>query len=260
MTFDFGLAIGVTRAPLGLTYGPGVFGPQAEARSLDSIRSSLLEPSCAGPDPVYVIAMDVGLVTHHEELRRRNLLFGIVACAAGQLGPEPIRSQGHVHRVSRNSGWSPPEIYEIWSGRAFVFMQEFVADDPGRCFAIEAGPGEVVVVPPGWAHATVSADAREPLTFGAWCDRDYGFEYAGLRARGGPAFFPLLRGADGLIDWRPNPRYRSERLTIRPPRGYRDLGIVPGEPIYGTFARDPDALQWVSDPDRLALAWRSFEP
>ena len=39
-------------------------------------------------------------------------------------------------------------------------MQERAADDPGRCYAIEAGPGEVVVVPPGWAHATVSVDPQ----------------------------------------------------------------------------------------------------
>ena len=35
-----------------------------------------------------------------------------------------------------------------------------------------------VIVPPGWVHATISADPKQPLTFGAWCDRDYGFEQA----------------------------------------------------------------------------------
>lgn len=259
VTLDPGLPIEITREPLGFAYGPGVFGPPPEARPLDSIRPSLLNPACAGPDPVYVIAMDVGLETHREELRRRNLLFGVVTYATGQLGREPIRSQGHVHRVSRNSGWSPPEIYEIWSGRAFVLMQEFVADDPGRCFAIEAGPGEVVVVPPAWAHATISADAREPLTFGAWCDRDSGFEYAEVRARGGLAFFPLITG-EGGIRWHLNPRYRAAGLTTRRPREYRDLGLVPGEPIYRTFARDPDAVQWVSEPARLVGTWPGFQP
>ena len=43
------------------------------------------------------------------------------------------------------------------------------------------------MVPPGWAHATVSASAGEPMTFGAWCDREYGFEYDEVRARGGLA-------------------------------------------------------------------------
>ena len=145
---------------MGFAYGAGVFGPAPERRSLDAIRRSLRDPDCAGPDPVYAIAMDVGREEHRPELRDRHLLFGVVTYAAGRLGEEPVRSQGHVHKVATRSGWSPPELYEIWAGRAVVYMQERAADDPGRCFAIEAGPGEVVVVPPGWAHATVSADMR----------------------------------------------------------------------------------------------------
>lgn len=259
VTFDSGLAIGVTREPLGFTYGPGIFGPEPERRSLDSIRATLRDRFCQGPDPVYAIAMDVGMEIHREELQRRRLLFGIVTYAAGRLGREPIRSQGHVHRVSPGSGWSPPELYEIWSGRAIVLMQELVAEDPGRCFAIEADPGDVVVVPPGWAHATISADPSVPLTFGAWCDREYGFEYSGVRAYGGLAFFPILT-TFGVIEWEANGRYGAARLRTRRPRQYQDLGLMAGEPIYRTFARNPDSIQWVSDPGRLAAVWGGFEP
>jgi glucose-6-phosphate isomerase len=257
--FDPGLDVRVRRAPMGFAYGPGVFGPSPELRSLDAIRRSLRDPGCDGPDPVYAIAMDVGRVEHGPELERRRLLFGVVSYAAGRLGEEPVRSQGHVHRVAVHSGWSPPELYEIWSGRAVVCMQERAASDPGRCFAIEALPGEVVVVPPGWAHATVSADPDEPLTFGAWCDREYGFEYAELRALGGLAWFPLL-GEGGRVAWRRNERYQERPLVARRARAYPELGLRDGEPIYRTFERDPDAVQWVSQPARAEALWSGFEP
>ena len=197
--------------------------------------------------------MDVGREEHRAELQRRQLLFGVVTYAAGRLGEEPVRSQGHVHRVASHSGWSPPELYEIWAGRAVVYMQEQAADDPGRCFAIEAGPGEVVVVPPGWAHATVSADAREPMTFGAWCDREYGFEYAEVRARGGLACFPLLGAPRGASR---GGGTRATGAAARRAPGTRVPGARAraGEPIYQTFARDPEAVQWVSDPARVAHA------
>src|SRR6185369_5892883 len=107
--------------------------------------------------------------------------FGVMIFASGRLGTEPVRTQGHVH--SRPTA----ELYEVWSGRAIVLMQERDQDDPGRCFAAEAGPGEHIVVPPGWAHATISANSKQPLVFGAWCDRNYGFVYDGVRRHGGLA-------------------------------------------------------------------------
>ncbi|MGH9448729.1 MAG: glucose-6-phosphate isomerase family protein, partial [Terriglobia bacterium] len=187
MNFDPGLDVRVTHDPLGFRFGPGIFGPTPELRNLDSIRPSLYDPSCEGPDPVYAIAMDVGKREHVEQLKKRMLLFGLVTYAAGRLGSEPVRSQGHIHCVASHSGWRPPELFEIWNGRAVVYMQESASDNPGRCFAVEAGVGEMVVVPPGWAHATLSADSRQPLTFAAWCDREYGFEYDQVRAHGGLA-------------------------------------------------------------------------
>ena len=184
------------------------------------------------------------------------LLFAQVLWA---MRDEPVRSQGHVHRVAPHSGWSPPELYEIWSGRAFVYLQEHAADDPGRCLAIEAGPGEKVVVPPGWAHATVSADPGAPLTFGAWCDREYGFEYGELRARKGPAWFPLLDD-DGRIAWQRNPRYAERPLVVHPARAYAELGLRTREAVYCAFDRDPESVQWVSEPARVAELWPGFEP
>ena len=159
-----GFDIRPTEQPMGFAYGPGVFGPEVELRALNAIRKSLRDPDCEGPDPVYSIAMDVGRSCDREALLKRNLLYGAVTYAGGRRGREPVRSQGHVHAVSPSCGLSTPEVYEIWAGTAVIYMQEHDGDDPGRCFAVEALPGQVVIVPPGWAHATISADPEQPLT------------------------------------------------------------------------------------------------
>ncbi|MGA7415994.1 MAG: glucose-6-phosphate isomerase family protein [Bryobacteraceae bacterium] len=259
MTFDPGFDLRLREHSLAFDYGEGVFGPEPEYRSLDAIRPSLKDPRCDGPDPVYGIVMDVGEKADRADLERRMLLFGAVAYAAGRLGEEPVRSQGHVHHVSPHCGWSTPELFEIWDGKAVIYMQEFTMDEPGRCFAISAEQGDVVTVPPQWAHAVINADPNSRMVFGAWCDRQYGFVYDGVRAHGGLAYFPVL--AEGVqINWVANPRYNRNHLHVRSARPYPDLGLSLGVPIYRQYKNDPQSVTWVSDPGRFSERWKHFEP
>jgi glucose-6-phosphate isomerase len=257
--FDPKLGVHSAGDDLQFTYDENVFGPTPEFRRLNDIRRSLRDPQCEGPDPVYSIVMDVGRNEHRAELERRMLLFGVVVYAAGQLGEEPVRSQGHTHAVAPHCGWSTPELFEIWEGRAIIYAQERATDDPGRCFAVIANPGDKVVVPPSWAHCVVNADPKNRMMFGAWCDRQYGFVYDEIRAHHGLAWFPILN-EEKKISWEPNRAYRQPaELSIRSPRAYPDLGLEPGTPMYEQFAKDPESVQWVSDPARLADVWNDFE-
>lgn len=256
--FDPGFDIRATTEPMGFSYGPGVFGPKVENRRLDDIRKSLADPRCEGPETVYSIAMDVGKEEHRALLEEMHLLYGVVTYATGKLGDEPVRSQGHIHAKSPLNGWSTPEVYEIWSGSAVIYMQERADDDPGRCFAVYASAGEVVVVPPGWAHATINADPTRPMTFGAWCDREYGFDYRGVRRHRGIAWFPVFEG--DRIKWKPNPAYRTSELMCKSPAEYSELGIRTGEPVYTTFEKAPETFLYVPQPALKAEVWRNFVP
>jgi glucose-6-phosphate isomerase len=259
MSWNPGFEIEPTVEPFGFRYGAGVFGPSCEVRHLDAIRPSLRNPNCEGPDQVYAIAMDVGTQAQRADLLARNLLYGAVTYAAGRLGDEPIRSQGHIHAVSASCGRSTAELYEIWSGRAVILMQETAADDPGRCYAVEAGAGEVVVVPPGWAHATISADPLQALSFGAWCVRDFGFDYTGVRAHGGLAWFPLLQ--DDQLRWEANDRYPILReLICKGPESYSQLGLRRGVPIWQQYLERPESVNWVPRPELMDAEWTNFIP
>lgn len=186
-------------------------------------------------------------------------MYGTVTYAAGKLGDEPVRCQGHIYKVSPLSGWSTPEVYEIWSGKALIYLQETAEDNPGCCFAVVAGPGDVVIVPPYWAHATISADARQPLTFGAWCDRKYGFEYVGVCAHKGLAWFPLI-APSGEFEWQKNPNYNDGDLVVKSPEIYSQLGVVPGKPIYEQFEKNPEIFLFVPQPQLVKEVWTNFFP
>jgi glucose-6-phosphate isomerase len=257
--FDTGFAIEATSEPLGFRYGEGAFGPPPEMRTLAAIRPALRDPCCTGPDPVYAIVMDIGKSAHRQELRRRMLLFGAVTYAAGRLGGEVVRSQGHVHKVSSHSGWMAPEVYEIWSGEAFIYVQESAGEDPGRCLAIHARPGDIVIVPPGWSHTAMSADPERQVTFGALCDREYGFVYDEVWKRRGMAWYAMA-DASGKVRWEPNDRYKRSELMVRRPGDYSAFGIVRGAPLYTQFENDFDKFQWVSRPELVADLWERFTP
>lgn len=258
LEFYPGFEIIPTYEPLSFTYGKGVFGPEPENRTLDAIRPSLMEPNCDGPDIVYSIAMDVGNTADREQMIKRDLLYGAVTYAKGLLGREPVRSQGHIHAVSSSCNSSTCEVYEIWSGKACIYMQERAEDDPGRCFAVMAEPGDVVIVPPNWAHCTIVADVTKNMTFGAWCVRDYGFDYRGVRSHKGVAWFPIVENGD--MKFIPNENYEKSDLIIKKPRVYEEFGLEAGKAIYTQFRENPDRFLFVSKPSLAQDKWLNFIP
>ena len=258
MKINAGFDIELTEQPLGFRYGADTFGPPVENRSLNAIRASLMDPDCDGPETVYAIALDVGKKKDLDRMKERNLLFGAVAYAKGFLGKETVHSQGHIHAVSSSCGMSTCEVYEIWTGEAYIYMQESGDDDPGRCYAVYGRPGDVIIVPPGWVHATIVADPLENLSFGAWCVRDYGFEYEAVRRHHGTAWSYIFE--EGKPVFRPNPAYKTGTLNIVSPRTYSEFHLKPGKPIYTQFEEDPDAFLFVSQPQNCLSLWEKFEP
>lgn len=259
MKFQPGFDILPLDEPLGFSYGKDVFGPKVENRTLNAIRKNLLDPECKGPEIVYSIAMDVGNIVDRQKMIDRNLLYGAVTYAKGKLGLEPVRSQGHIHAVSKSCGMSTCEVYEIWSGAAYIYMQETAQDNPGRCYAVYAKSGDVVIVPPGWAHATIVADIRQNMSFGAWCVRDFGFDYEEVRKHKGVAWFPIVT-IDNKIEFIANEQYEKSNLIIKEARHYDEFGIKKGIPIYQQFVDNPDLFLFVSKPQLFKDKWVNFIP
>lgn len=258
MTFNRVLDIRLNEADLALTFGISIFYPEkVEKRYLNDVRHSLLDSEAKGPDVLYSIAMDVGKKEHTKDLIDRNLLYGVVAYNAGLIGSELVRSQGHVHAISPSCHSSTPEVYEIWQGEAYIYMQEFASERPGRCFAILAKPGDIVIVPPNWAHYTVNASPHQKMLFGAWCIRDYAFEYHQIRARQGLAYYPVV--TKGEINWIENPNYLHEGIEVKQAREYQELGLS-NENLYMQYEENPSRFEFVTDPLNYQSLWDDFQP
>jgi glucose-6-phosphate isomerase len=96
------------------------------------------------------------------------------------------------------------------------------------------------------------------MVFGAWCDRQYGFDYRGVRAHCGLAWFPTFNSAD-KIEWTANPRYQESVLEQRTARAYSELGLG-SDSLYRQFIDNPDSVMFVPEPGREAHQWPGFTP
>lgn len=241
---------------MNFTYGEGVFGPIAEKRRLDDIRSSLFNPDCVGPDVLYSIVMDTGEIADKQAMIERNLLFGVVTYAKGCIGEEPVRSQGHKHALSASCQSSTCEVYQIFDGEAYIYMQERGENDVIKCIAVHAKAGDIVIVPPNWIHATINANIEKNMTFGAWCVRDYGFDYDEVKAHKGIAFFPYL--VNKKIRWKKNECYDTANLEVKEAFAYPQFHIAEGTSIYTQFKEDPNRFLFVSQPKSAEALWKEM--
>lgn len=249
MIFDPGFDINVDLDNLTFIYGDKGFGPKPEIRKLDEIRNSLKDKNADGPGMVYCIAMDVGNKEDYIEISKRNLLYGAVIYNKGNIGDEPIRSQGHIHAISKSCMSSTCEVYEIWIGEAIIYMQESGTDDAGRCYAIHGKAGDIIVVPPYWVHATINANPKEEMAFGAWCVKDYGFDYDDVRRHQGIAYYPRLE--ENKILWDKNENYKTSSFIEMNAIDYPMLNLERGKSIYKQFKENPDRFLFVSQPQQI---------
>jgi len=230
-----------------LSFAPGITTAPVTVRRLDEVRALLRDPRAAGPEHLYTIYMDVRVPGRGETLREHGLGYGAVVYNHGALGQEALRSQGHVHSAPAATGVAYSEIYEFWHGRGLVYMQDGATAEVSDVIVVEAGPGDKVVIPPGWAHATVNLGPG-PMAFGAVYAREAQLLYEPLRKLQGTAHYVL---ADGTLE--PNPRYRNvPEARWQKPHQIPAQGVVSGRPVLdGDLAR----LDFVSRPERYPGLW-----
>jgi glucose-6-phosphate isomerase len=247
LTHFAGFPVRMDPGGLTLSFGEGIVSAPVQVRRLDEVRALLRDPLSDGPEHLYTIYMDIRVPAVADALRAQGLGYGAVVYNHGAVGREALRSQGHVHSVAPDTGVGYSELYEFWHGRGLVYMQDAAAPDVSDVVVIEAGPGDKVAIPPGWAHATVNVGSG-PMAFGAVYALDAQLLYDPLRWLQGTAHYVL---ADGTLE--ANPRYASVPAARRT-AAHRipECGIEPGRPA---LAGDPARLDFVSRPERYAGLW-----
>lgn len=125
-----------------------------------------------------------------------ELISGVTKLAAGKIGPEYFMTKGHYHAVLETG-----EIYYALQGQGMMVMETPAGEWRVEPFAA----GQVVYVPPRWAHRTVNTGDTALIFF--WvCPADAGHDYGSIAERGFRKVVFAVEGNPTVLDnpwWSP---------------------------------------------------------
>lgn len=170
-----------------------------------------------------------------------KLRYDLIIAYPGKVGREFVKTSGHEHIGPY------PEIYEVLHGTALFVMQKGTGDNLEHFAALRAGVGDKILVPPGYAHATVNIGAA-PLVFADLVMDACKNEYGVVKRNHGMGYY-VLDDADNPV-FEKNPNYRDHPPVKRlSPSERPELGLTRSETVYDVLVTRPDTFAYLADPE-----------
>lgn len=191
-----------------LSIPPAVGAARPAVRTLEDMRPYLADPNAdgRGPAELYYMYRDLGPAADRAAYAPFGLRFDITVLVPGDVAGELVKTAGHYHPAPGGPGEvSFPEVYGVIRGRAHYLLQDGRVDGPAQAFLVEAGEGEVVVVPPDFGHVTINPGPG-PLVMANWVEATFASVYGPYAERRGACHYEFAGpGGQGRLE--PNPRY-----------------------------------------------------
>ncbi len=229
-----------------LELGEGLAAEECAVRELEAARAAYERPPSAAR-PLYHMLNGITPREHPEP--GSTLLYELTSLRPGTVGPEWVKTIGHLHGRAPD-GLGYPEAYEVVAGEALFVL--FRAAAAPRCVIVEARPGDLFVIPPGWHHLAVNA-GRQAMVFADVVGRAVAPDYSLLFAhQGAPVYL-------GPAAARRNPRWPAMPVTRV---GCAELaGTLPAVhgSLAGAFFTSREQFDYLLDPGSCTERWAAFD-
>jgi len=124
-----------------------------------------------------------------------DLAIGTSITYPGKVGNEYFMTRGHFHTILETA-----EVYYCLSGNGYMLIE----NPEGDWSAHELFPGEMIYVPPRYAHRSINTGTVPMMTF--FCFRgDAGHDYGTIETKG---YRKLLVEKDGKVEIIDNPKWK----------------------------------------------------
>lgn len=135
------------------------------------------------------------------EIRRPEvageLLLGVSVVHPGRVGREFFMTKGHFHTILETA-----EVYYVLKGEGFMVMET----PEGECVVKSLSPGQVLYIPPRWAHRSVCTSRQDDLVTFFLYPANAGHDYGSIEKHG---FQKLVLEGEGGIEIVDNPRWKA---------------------------------------------------
>jgi glucose-6-phosphate isomerase, archaeal len=121
-----------------------------------------------------------------------HLMYCISKLKSGKIGNEFYFTKGHYHTVEQTG-----EIYLCLKGEGYMMMK--TAD--GKCEALRMERGQMIYVPPYWAHRSINTGSEELVSFCVY-PGDAGHNYGDIQVEGFPKRIIEIDGSIQIIDYK----------------------------------------------------------
>ncbi|MDR2945066.1 MAG: glucose-6-phosphate isomerase [Methanosarcinales archaeon] len=176
-----------------------------------------------------------------QKMKEARLRYDITVIPPAILGSEYVKTAGHYHPCPEYCGaelLSYPEVYQVIRGTATYLLQK---RDLSDFIIVEAGEGDVVLIPPNYGHVTVNAGGEE-LVMANWVSDAFASEYEPVRCKAGLAYYVT---ENGIIQ---NNNYdRMPPLSFCKPKSYPKINLYSGVDMYG-LVNDLEKLDFLVNP------------
>ncbi len=213
--------------------------PKADIRTFSQIKKVLFRPKTKLRKFYYMYRN----VAQNAALKKYKLRFDITVIPHHEIGKEEIKTSGHYHAHLRKSDLTYPEVYQVIHGTALYILQKKSGSKITDVVAVEAKPGNIVIVPPNYGHITVNP-SKQTLVMANIVYSKFKSQYKGMEKKHGAAYYVVER--NNKIAFVVNPHYGyAPKIRFSEPNG-RKLR----SPIYSDFTKNPEKYFFLIKPQK----------
>jgi glucose-6-phosphate isomerase len=197
-----------------------------------------------------------GITPRDRQTPNSPLLYELTSLRPGTVGREWVKTIGHLHDLAPD-GLGYPEAYEVVSGEALFLLFRAPAPEGGRvvpplCVIVEASPGDLFVIPPGWHHLAVNPGG-EAMVFADVVGRSVVPDYSALfEHRGAPVY--LMPN-----EVRRNPRWATMPVTRISCTALGDTLPATHTGLANAYFTDREAFDYLLNPASYTASWARFD-